>query len=75
MSQEGLNEWRPYPRLVNLDMITKVWPPPAGASREFVELTLIGDDHSMRLQETFDELIAKLQSAGAFIGGLNGTIR
>ena len=54
MDQESLNEWRPHPRLVNLDTITKVWLPPAGASRAFVELTFIGDNHSLRIQETFD---------------------
>ena len=67
MDQESLNEWGPYPRLVNLDTITKVGPPPAGASRALSRLILIGDNHSMRIQETFDELIATLQSAGLFI--------
>ncbi len=53
-------------RLINVDMIKKIWiPPPAPDAH--LELTLIGDDHSLRLNETYDELVEKLKAAGAVI--------
>jgi hypothetical protein len=59
-----------YPRLVNLDMVSKILIPPTAAPEMFVELILIGERggerDSMRIKEPYHALVAELEHADAF---------